>query len=56
MTVDYLQASTVLGGVFNKVRDPLARESVEVAINAMLKLKKSDSAYSKQFQQWRNHG
>lgn len=46
-TVDYLQASRVLGAVFNKVRDPLARKSVEVAIKAMLKLMKSDSAYSK---------
>lgn len=45
--VSYLEASRVLGAVFNKVRDPLARKSVEVAIKAMLKLMKSDSAYSK---------
>ena len=44
---NYLEASRVLGAVFNKVKDPLARKSVEVAIKAMLKLMKSDSAYSK---------
>ena len=36
--------------------DPLSIKSVEAAIKAMLKLTKSDSAYSKQFQLWRNHG
>ena len=35
----------------------LSTKSVEAAIKAMLKLTNSDSArYSKQFQQWRNHG
>lgn len=46
-TTNYLEASRVLGAVFNKVKDPLARKSVEVAIKAMLKLMKSDSTYSK---------
>ncbi|XP_068716047.1 uncharacterized protein [Montipora foliosa] len=46
-TANYLEASRVLGAVFNKVKDPLARKSVEVAIKAMLKLMKSGSAYSK---------
>ena len=44
---NYLEASRVLGAVFNKVKDPLARKSVEVAIKAMLKLMKSDNTYSK---------
>ncbi|XP_022788500.1 uncharacterized protein LOC111328359 [Stylophora pistillata] len=44
---NYLEASRVLGAVFNKVKDPLARKSVEVAIKAMLKLMKSDKTYSK---------
>lgn len=44
---NYLEASRVLGAVFNKVKDPLARKSVEVAIKAMLRLMKSDSSYSK---------
>ena len=46
-SANYLEASRVLGAVFNKVKDPLARKSVEVAIKAMLKLMKSDNAYSK---------
>lgn len=46
-TTNYLEASRVLGAVFNKVKDPLARKSVEVAIKAMLKLMKTESAYSK---------
>ena len=46
-STNYLEASRVLGAVFNKVKDPLARKSVEVAIKAMLKLMKSDNAYSK---------
>lgn len=46
-SLNYLQASRVLGAVFNKVKDPLARKSVEVAIKAMLKLMKSGSNYSK---------
>ena len=46
-TDNYLEASRVLGAVFNKVKDPLARKSVEVAIKAMLKLMKSGNAYSK---------
>ena len=46
-TASYLEASRVLGAVFNKVKDPLARKSVEVAIKAMLKLMKSGNAYSK---------
>lgn len=46
-SASYLEASRVLGAVFNKVKDPLARKSVEVAIKAMLKLMKSDNAYSK---------
>lgn len=44
---NYLEASRVLGAVFNKVKDPLARKSVEVAIKAMLRLMKSDNNYSK---------
>ena len=44
---NYLEASRVLGAVFNKVKDPLARKSVEVAIKAMLKLMKSENTYSK---------
>jgi len=46
-STNYLEASRVLGAVFNKVKDPLARKSVEVAIKAMLKLMKSDNTYSK---------
>lgn len=46
-TANYLEASRVLGAVFNKVKDPLARKSVEVAIKAMLRLMKSDNTYSK---------
>lgn len=46
-TANYLEASRVLGAVFNKVKDPLARKSVEVAIKAMLKLMKTDNTYSK---------
>lgn len=46
-SANYLEASRVLGAVFNKVKDPLARKSVEVAIKAMLKLMKSENAYSK---------
>ena len=46
-TANYLEASRVLGAVFNKVKDPLARKSVEVAIKAMLRLMKSDNNYSK---------
>ena len=46
-TANYLEASRVLGAVFNKVKDPLARKSVEVAIKAMLRLIKSDNTYSK---------
>lgn len=46
-SANYLEASRVLGAVFNKVKDPLARKSVEVAIKAMLRLMKSDNTYSK---------
>ena len=46
-SLNYLEASRVLGAVFNKVKDPLARKSVEVAIKAMLKLMKSSSNFSK---------
>ena len=46
-TSNYLEASRVLGAVFNKVKDPLARKSVETAIKAMLKLMKSNNTYSK---------
>ena len=44
---DYLEASRVLGSVYNRVKDPLAKKSVETAIRAMLKLLRSDSPYSK---------
>ena len=46
-SLNYLEASRVLGAVFNKVKDPLARKSVEVAIKAMLKLMNSSSNFSK---------
>ncbi|EDO43797.1 predicted protein [Nematostella vectensis] len=39
----YLKAARVLGAVYKKVRDPIARDSVETAIKAMLKVIRYES-------------
>ena len=44
---NYVEASRVLGSVYKKVKEPLARKSVETAIKAMLKLIESDPSYAK---------
>ena len=44
---EYLKASRVLAAVYKKVKDPLAKKSVETAIKAMLKLIRNETPYSK---------